>query len=148
MSWGQENVGVAHQRGQGGRLGHELKEGGQCQQGKVSLSATMGGMESKVVTCEVVKKGFDVGYAGSPRVEAWSKKGTREQGAFEDDPGNSGGGKKKTEEVIEVSITGKQWGQGHRQGRILHYHRAPLVGLTLSQPNPPPPRINIAGRTQ
>jgi hypothetical protein len=40
--------------------------------------------------------------------------------------------------VIEVSITGKQWGQGHRQGRILHYHRAPLVGLTLSQPNPPP----------
>ena len=42
MSWGQENVGVAHLRGQGGRLGHELKEGGQCQQGKVSLSATMG----------------------------------------------------------------------------------------------------------
>ena len=60
-----------------------------------------------MVTCEVVKKGFDVGYAGSPRDEAWGKKGTRKQGAFEDDPGNSGGGKKKTEGATEVSITGK-----------------------------------------
>jgi len=60
-----------------------------------------------VVACEVVKKGFDVGYAGSTRDEAWGKKSTHEQGTFEDDPGNSGGGKKKTEGATEVSITGK-----------------------------------------